>query len=63
MTGNRATYEGLRESILTFVEEHTSPSVRPFQNSVANWGDDWSDVAPNYLPAADLLTPALAVTV
>ncbi|MGI9462748.1 MAG: dimethylsulfonioproprionate lyase family protein [Aestuariivirgaceae bacterium] len=61
-TNNRQSYERLRDAILSFVEAHPHPAVRPFKSAIANWGQTWAGVQPIRLPAADLLTPALAVT-
>ena len=60
---DRATDHRLLDAILAFVAAHPANVVDRFRDAVANWGHDWSGVAPTHLPASDRLKPTLSQTV
>lgn len=59
---NKASDQRLRAAIEAFVAAHGDPAVRRFRDAVAHWGEDWLAVAPHQLPAAEILSAALAHT-
>ena len=52
----------LLAAIQDFVIRHPGRDVGRFAECVANWGDAWTPIAPNHLPAADRLSDCLALT-
>jgi mannose-6-phosphate isomerase-like protein (cupin superfamily) len=56
------THVRLRDALLEFVAENSSPTLDPFRDALANWGHDWIAAAAVYLPVSDFLTAALAGT-
>lgn len=52
----------LLDAIKDFVLEHGDTNVGRFKAAMRDWGDDWLAVEKSWLPAADLLTQALAYT-
>ena len=51
----------LLDATLTYVAGHTDARFDAFRSDVANWGGDWTGVAPAHLRASDLLAEALAL--
>ncbi len=52
----------LLDAVREFALTHPHPSVERFKGSMRNWGDEWNDIAPIYLPAADFLADAIQLT-
>jgi len=50
----------LLEAVRDFALGHPHPDLARFRDAMTHWGDDWRAVGAQYLPAADLLTVALA---
>ncbi len=48
----------LLDAIINFAAKLGHPEISPFQQDLKNWGDQWHQVAPAYLPASDLLQNA-----
>ena len=59
---DRQTDQRLLEAVQAFVADHPSTDVRRFQDGIAKWGDDWTDVTPRYLRAVDTFNETLAFT-
>ena len=53
----------LLDAIQEFVATHPDPELFRFRDTIANWGEEWIDVAPHHLPAADRLPDMLDLTV
>ncbi|MDH3221441.1 MAG: dimethylsulfonioproprionate lyase family protein [Gammaproteobacteria bacterium] len=49
----------LLEAVRDFALDHEHPAVENFKAAVRDWGNDWIDVAPTRLPAAELLDSAI----
>ena len=49
----------LLDATLDYVAEHPDDKFDGFRQSVANWGTQWTGVAPKHLAASDLLNVAL----
>ncbi|HKJ51897.1 MAG TPA: dimethylsulfonioproprionate lyase family protein [Gammaproteobacteria bacterium] len=50
----------LLEAVRDFALGHPHPDVARFGDAMTHWGDDWRAVGAQYLPAAELLSAALA---
>ena len=59
MTARKATDQRLLEATLAYVAGHADSRFDAFREAVANWGENWADIAPVHLPASDLLADAL----
>ena len=46
---------GLLNAIIALVDSHTDPVVRSFAKQLHDWGSEWCEVAPQWLPAAERL--------
>ena len=49
----------LLDAVRDFTLSHPSPAIENFKPAMRDWGDDWIDVAPEYLSAADRLEQAV----
>ena len=58
---DRAADRRLLDATLAYVEDHTDAKFDAFRSDVANWGEDWTGVAPARLRASDLFADALAL--
>lgn len=56
---DRQADQRLLDTMLTFVAESRSPEVRLFRDDMAEWGTDWAGVAPQHLPASEILPRTL----
>lgn len=50
---------GLLDALLCFVAANSHPELQRFEESLANWGQEWVAVPPRLLPAAGTLSRAL----
>ena len=55
----RVAYTRLRDAIQSFVNEHHSGDIQRFRPNLTDWGEQWQDVTPGLLPAAEYLEPSL----
>jgi quercetin dioxygenase-like cupin family protein len=46
------------DAVQNFTLATVDPQFDKFREAMRNWGDDWIELAPVYLPAADFLTGA-----
>ena len=59
MTARKATDQRLLEATLAYVASHADRRFDAFRRAAADWGEDWTGIAPVHLPASDLLADAL----
>ncbi|NNE22060.1 MAG: cupin domain-containing protein [Rhizobiales bacterium] len=59
---DRAADQRLLDATLAYVAKHPDSKLDGFRDAVANWGHDWTGIAPVHLTASDLLAEALALT-
>jgi mannose-6-phosphate isomerase-like protein (cupin superfamily) len=50
----------LLNAVQNFVLSDPDPRVQQFSESMRDWGQDWIEVSPAHLPAADFLTDAIS---
>jgi mannose-6-phosphate isomerase-like protein (cupin superfamily) len=56
---DRQADQRLLDAILGFVAASEAPEIRLFRDDVAQWGEDWTEVAPQALPASETLLRTL----
>ena len=56
---DKAADQRLLEATLAYVAGHADRRFDAFREAIADWGEDWTGVAPVHLPASDLLADAL----
>ena len=61
MTARKAADQRLLEATLAYVASHADRRFDAFRRAVADWGEDWTGIAPAHLPASDLLADALSL--
>lgn len=49
----------LLTAVRDFTLQHPHPMIEKFKPGMRNWGDDWREVGPLHLPAADFVEPSL----
>jgi mannose-6-phosphate isomerase-like protein (cupin superfamily) len=52
----------LLAAVRDFTLDHPHPDIERFKSSMRRWGENWQEVTPAYLAAADFLGPASATT-
>ena len=58
---DRAADRRLLDTTLAYVAGHADPKFDAFRSDAANWGENWTGVAPAHLRASDLLADALVL--
>ena len=58
---DRAADRRLLDATLAYVADHADAKLDAFRSDAANWGENWTGVAPAHLRASDLLADALAL--
>ncbi len=49
----------LLTAVRDFTFQHPHPMIEKFKPGMRNWGDDWRELEPHHLPAADFVEPSL----
>jgi hypothetical protein len=52
----------LLNAVQDFALSDPDPRVQQFSESLRDWGQDWIEISPAYLPAADFLTAAITTS-
>ncbi len=49
----------LLTAVRDFTFQHPHPMIEKFKPGMRNWGDDWREVEPRHLPAADFVATSI----
>ena len=58
---DRAADRRLLDATLAYIAGHADAKLDAFRSDAANWGENWTGVAPAHLRASDLLADALVL--